>query len=304
VFSLAALVLVCFCAQARAAPPLTVFEGDDESPLSDGGRWAVIPLQGGMVVVDGRTLTRRPVALAGPCGSQFGAPRGVGAGLVVVECAFRVNQTSPRVLVYDLVAQTFTEVPGTEILTRGSDGFTIGAIGRSWIAFGLTLHHGGSTPGLLNWRTGVAVPEPALAADRVTDLDAHSATRPLCRGIRRPSTRKRLFAYRPPFAISERAAGSRRRLVLERCHSRAITLETTSRLAGVSLGTRAVAWVQGDTIHARSLRSGREWHWPAPLGKPVLSLAQAGSHLLVTIVGGPKAGPQGPAFTVYSGPLP
>ena len=146
VLCLTALLLVCACGPTQAAS-LRVFGGADDGLLSDGERWAVIPVQRSMEIVDGRSGARRTVDLAAPCASQFGQPRGVGAGLVLVECSFRVNQTRPRLLVYDLAARTFTDVPGTEILYRSSDGFTVDAIGRTWVAFGLNRHHGGSTRG-------------------------------------------------------------------------------------------------------------------------------------------------------------
>ena len=301
---LSALLLACLCAPAQAAS-LKVFAAAEDAPLSDGDRWAVLPSQGDMEVVDGRTGARRPVALAQPCDAPFGMPRGVGGALVLVECSFRVNQARPRLLVYDLAARTFTDVPGTEILLRGGDGATVGGIGRTWIAFGINKHRGGSFPGLLNWRTGQVAPEPALAPDRVTDLDAPAATRRICSSIRRPSTRKRLFAYRAPYALTERAAaGARRRLVLERCNGRARTLATMRALGSVAFGPRAVAWVQDGRIHARTLRTGRETSWRAPLGKPVLGLALTGRRLLVTIQGGPLSGPRGFGFTVYRGRLP
>ena len=97
VLCLTALLLVCACGPAQAAS-LRVFGGADDGLLSDGERWAVIPVQRSMEIVDGRSGARRTVDLAAPCASQFGQPRGVGAGLVLVECSFRVNQTRPRLL--------------------------------------------------------------------------------------------------------------------------------------------------------------------------------------------------------------
>ncbi len=257
-----------------------------------------------MEIVDGRTGARRIVPLAAPCASQFGQPHAVAGGLVLVECSYSVALGRPKLLVYDLAARTFTDVPGTEILTRGAEGSTVTGIGRTWISFGINGHRGGSTPGLLNWHTGQAAPAPAFARDRVTDLDAPSGTRRLCRAIRRPPTSKRLFAYRPPFALVDRGTPSRRKLVLERCDGRPRTLHTARALQITSLGRNAVAWVDGTTIHARSLRTGRERRWRAPLGKAVLGIAEAGSGLLVMIQGGPHGGDRGFGFTVYRGRLP
>jgi hypothetical protein len=300
---LTALLLFAACGPAQGAT-LDVFGAANDAPLSDGGRWAVIWVDGGMEVVDGRTLARRTVDLAGPCAAQFGQPRAVASGLVLVECSYSVAVGKPKLHVYDLAAGTFTDVPGTEILLRGSDGSTISGIGRSWIAFGLTGHHGESTPGLLNWHTGQAAPAPAFARDRVGDLDAPSGTRAICRAIRRPASRRRLFLYRKPFALVDRGTASRHRLVLERCDRRPRVLTIGSSARSVSLGARAVSWIDGATIHARSLRDGRERAWRAPLGKAVLGLAEVGSRLLVMIQGGPYGGPHGFGFTVYSGQLP
>ncbi|HTN23763.1 MAG TPA: hypothetical protein VL120_07220 [Solirubrobacteraceae bacterium] len=300
---LTALLSLAACAQAQGAT-LGVVGAANDAPLSDGGRWAVIWVHGGMEIIDGRTLARRTVDLAGPCAAQFGQPRAVASGLVLVECSYSVKLGKPKLLVYDLTTRTFTDVPGTEILLRGSDGSTVSDVGRSWIAFALTGHRGESTPGLLNWHTGKAAPAPAFARDHVIDLDAPSATRPICRAIRRPASRRRLFIYRKPFALVDRGTASRHRLVLERCDRRPRALATGSSARSVSLGARAVAWIDGATIHARSLRDGRERTWRAPPGKAVLGLAEIGSRLLVMIQGGPYGGPQGFGFTVYSGRLP
>jgi hypothetical protein len=290
-------------AEAQAAT-LHVFGPANDPPLSDGGRWAVTWVQGGMEIIDGSTLTRRTVDLAGPCASQFGQPRAVASGLVLIECSYSVTLGKPKLLVYDLTAHTFTDVPGTEILLRGADGATVNGIGRTWVAFGLTKHDGGSTPALLNWHTGQAAPAPAFSRDRVADLDAPSGTRRVCSAIRRPATSRRTFAYRRPFALVDRGTPSRTRLVLERCGGRPHTLFVGRGPQGESLGRRAVAWIDGKTIHARSLRDGRERTWRAPLGKAVLGLAEIGSRLLVMIQGGPHGGPYGFGFTVYSGRLP
>lgn len=300
---LSLLLLTATGGQAHAAT-LDVFGPADDPPLSDGGRWAVTWVQGGMEVIDGSTGARRTVDLAGPCASQFGQPQAVASGLVLIECSYSVTLGKPKLLVYDLTAHTFTNVPGTEILLRGADGSTVGAIGRTWIGFAINKHGNGSTPGLLNWHTGQAAPAPALERDRVADLDAPSGTRRVCSAIRRPATSKRLFAYRRPFALVDRGTASRSKLVLERCDGRPRTLFAGRGPQGQSLGRRAVAWIDGRTIHARSLRSGRERRWRAPLGKAVLGLAEVGSRLLVMIQGGPHGGPDGFGFTVYSGRLP
>lgn len=302
------LLLVLCPAHAQAAPRLAVFGAAQDAPLSDGERWAVIPVTGGMEVLDGRgdTISRRTVALAQACGSQFGLPRGIGGGLVVVECSFVVGQPRPKLLVYDLAARTFTQAAGTEVMHQSSDGATVNGIGRTWIAVGLSGHRGDSTPVLLDWRTGRAVSAPKLAADRVRDLDAPSGSRRLCTPIRRPASSRRLFAYRSPFAISDRGTsrpGSR--LVLERCAGSSRTLQRSACAPrGVSLGSRAVTWVGGNLIRARALRGGATKRWPAPLGKAVVGVAQLGRHLLVTIQGGPRGGARGFSFTVYRGRLP
>ena len=275
---------------------------------SDGERWAAVPVAGGMEILDGRgdTIGRRTVGLTGPCDSQFGIPRGVGGGLVLVECSFRADQPRPRLLVYDLVARTFTEALGTEVMYRSADGATVNGIGRSWIAIGLSGHRGGSTLVLLDWRTGRAVFPPRLAADRVLDLSLAAGERRICRTIEKPASGSRLFAYRAPFALSDR--GTRRpgaTLVLQRCGGRPVKLATSATgLRGASLGARAAAWVAGETIGARALRTGAAKRWRTPLGKPSLGLAQLGRHLLVTIQGGPRGGPRGLGFTVYRGRLP
>lgn len=303
-----ALVLCPAQAQAQAAPRLAVFGAAQDAPLSDGERWAVIPVVGGMEVLDGAgaTIRRRTVALAQQCGSQFGLPRGVGGALVVVECSFIVGQTRPRLLVYDLAARTFTEAAGTEVMYQSSDGATVNGIGGTWIAIGLSGHRGASTLVLLDWRTGRTVFAPRLAADRVRDLDAPSGSRRLCRPIRRPASSRRLFAYRSPFVIGDRGTsqpGSR--LVLERCGGRSWTLQrSASTPRGVSLGSRAVTWVDGGAIRARALHGGATKRWRAPLGKAALGVAQLGRHLLVTIQGGPEGGARGFSFTVYRGRLP
>ncbi len=298
---LTVLLLACLGAPARAAS-LEVFGAANNAPLSDGDRWAVIWVGDAMEIVDDRRGERRTVALAAPCGSQFGQPLAVASGLVLVECSYLVALARPKLLVYDLAARTFTDVPGTEILTRGAEGSTVTGIGRTWISFGINGHRGGSTPGLLNWHTGQAAPAPAFVRDRVTDLDRPSATRRICASIRRPA-RRRLFAYRAPYALVDRGTAQRHELVLERCDGRPRALPARS-LRSTSLGRRAVAWVDGTTIHARSLRSGRERRWRSPLGKAVLGLAEVGSRLLVTIQGGPLSGDRGFGFTVYSGRLP
>jgi hypothetical protein len=300
---LTALLLLAACGQAHGAT-LDVFGAANDAPLSDGGRWAVIWVDGGMEVVDGRTLARRTVDLAGPCAAQFGQPRAVASGLVLVECSYSVAAGKPKLLVYDLTAHTFTGVPGTEILLRGADGATVDGIGRTWIAFGINKHGTGSFPGLLNWHSGQAAPAPALERDRVADLDVPSGTRHICSAIRRPATSRRVFAYRRPFALVDRGTAARTRLVLERCDGRPRTLFAGRGPQGESLGRRAVAWIDGRTIHARALRSGRERTWRAPLGKAVLGLAEIGSRLLVMIQGGPHGGADGFGFTVYSGRLP
>jgi hypothetical protein len=300
---LSLLLLAATCGQAQAAT-LDVFGPANNPPLSDGGRWAVTWVDAGMEIVDGSTLARRTVDLAGPCASQFGQPQAVASGLVLIECSYSVTLGKPKLLVYDLAAHTFTDVPGTEIMLRGADGTTVDGIGRTWVAFGLTKHHGGSTPALLNWHTGQAAPAPASERDRVADLDSPSATRRVCAAIRRPATSRRLFAYRRPFALVDRGTASRTRLVLERCDGPPHTLFVGRGPQGESLGRRAVAWIDGKTIHARSLRSGRERTWRAPLGKAVLGIAEVGSRLLVMIQGGPYGGPDGFGFTVYSGRLP
>jgi hypothetical protein len=303
---IAVLLGLLICAPAHAAPGLQVAAPAGDAPLSDGDRWGVIPVTGGMIVLDGRggTVSQRAVPLAAPCGSQFGEPRGVGDGLVLIECSFRVDQERPRLLVYDLVAQTFTDVPGTLILQRGSDGSTLFGIGRSWISFGLNTHHGGSILGLLDWRTGQTAPAPAFARDEAQDLDARTGVRRICRAIRRPAAHRRLFAYRRPFAVAERDDGARRRLVLERCDGRSVTLMRARALQSVSLGRRAVAWVEHTTIHVRSLRGRRELRWRSPGGRPVLGLAEVGEELFVMLSGGPYGGPKGFGFTVYRGRLP
>gem|GEM_PF-5289149 len=183
-----------------------------------------------------------------------------------------------------MLARGFSDAAGTELLNGTADGWTIDGVGRAWISIGLTRHHGGSTPLLLNWRTGQATRPAALARDEVRDLDAASASRRLCSAIRRPPSPGALLRYRAPFAISRRA---------------------TKGLQGSQLGRRAVAWVDGRTIHARSLRgSGAEKRWRGPLGKVVLGLAQVGPYVLVTIQGGPGGGADGFGFTTYRGRLP
>jgi hypothetical protein len=291
---LSLLALLGICQSARAAQPLYLAPAYAANgvPLADGQGWAVVPLADGMWVLDGRgrRLVSRRVELAAPCGSQHGRPRAVGGGLALIECWPALRPPSPRLLVYDLAAGTFTDVAGTDVLPRSAartaEGATIVGIGRAWMLFNVLLHHGGSVPALLDWRTGVAAPAPALAADRVLDLDAPSGSRRLCRPIRRPSSRRPLFAYQAPFALSERGAPGRTSLVLERCNGRPVRLTKPGRaIAAVSLGTQAAAWVEGRTIHARSLRDGRERRWQVPGPGPVLGLAEVGRRLFVTVQG-------------------
>lgn len=277
----------------------------------------MIPAGAGMVVLhsgaDGR-ISQRPVALTAACGAQNGAPHGVASGLVGIECAYTAGLPSPRLLLYDLVAQTFTEVAGAA-RTAGTDGTNFGSVGRTWLAFEQQLHHAGHLPGLLNWRTG-EMRIPTTARDRVVDLDAPSGSRKLCRTIRRPNAdppptdgppdpEAPTFAYRAPFALVERGAYRVRSLVLQRCNGRSTTL-VKARRAGqlATLGEHAVAWATGRTIHARSLSTGRTRTWPAPLGKALLGLTMIGRSLLVTIQGGPFGGSHGFGFTVYRGRLP
>jgi hypothetical protein len=289
--SLTLLVVLAICQHAQAARPLDLAPAYTASgvPRTDGHSWGIVPVRFGMFVLDarGRRLVTRPVELGGPCGSQAGYPRGVGGGLALIECSFLPSRPSPRLLVYDLAAGTFTVVAGTAVLLRSAEGNTIDGIGRTWMLFNELLHDGGSVPALLDWRTGRAAPAPALAADRVLDLDAPSGSRRLCRPIRRLGSRKRLFAYRPPFALSERGKRGRTVLVLERCKGRALRLTKPGvATAPVSLGARAVAWVEGTTIHARSLRNGRERRWRIPGTGQVFGLAEVGDQLLVTVQSG------------------
>jgi hypothetical protein len=303
---IALLLGLLICAPGHAAPRLRVASPAGEPPLSDDGRWGVIPTTGGMIVLDGRVgpVDRRTVALAAPCGSQFGTPRGLGDHFVLVECSSRANEVRPRALVYDLAARRFTDVPGTEILLKGADGSLLFDVGRSWISFGINEHHGGVIPGLLDWHTGQAAPEPALARNEVPDLDARSGVRRICRSIRPPASRRQLRAYSRPFAVVQRGDARARRLVLERCDGPAVTLTRGRAVPALSLGRRAVAWAEGTTIHARSLRSGREQRWPVPGGEEVVGLTQVGEELFVTIRGGPNGGRRGFGFTVYRSRLP
>jgi hypothetical protein len=306
--SLAFLLMLAICAPAQAAPKLAVFGAAQDAPLSDGERWAAIPVVDGMEVLDGRgdTITRRTVDLAGPCDAQFGIPRGVGGGFVLVECSYRSNQVRPRLLVYDLVARTFTDALGTEVMYRSAEGATVNGIGRRWIAIGLSGHRGGSTLVLLDWRTGRSILPRELAANHVRDLDLTAGERRVCRTIHKPRSSRRLFAYRSPFALSDQGTvrpGSK--LVLGRCGGRRVTLMRSAKgLRGASLGASAAAWVDGATIRARGLRTGAVKSWRTPRDTPSLGLAQLGRHLLVTIQGGPRGGPRGFGFTVYRGRLP
>jgi hypothetical protein len=302
---------------ASAAAPLAPLMAANDAPLTDGADWGVIPVSDGMLVLhsgDAGRISQRHVALGAPCAAQYGSPRGVGSGLVDIECAYATGQPAPHLLVYDLVAQTFTAVAGAT-RTAGTDGTLFGSAGRTWLAFEQQLHHGGRLPGLLNWRTG-EMRLPTTVRDRVVDLDAASGSRKLCRTIRRPrsdppptdgppDSDAPTFTYRAPFALVERGAYAFRRLVLQRCSGRSIALGKEHRGGQSSaLGERAVAWVTGRTIHARSLRTGRAASWKAPLGKAVLGVAMIGRQLLVTIQGGPYGGPLGFGFTVYRAPLP
>lgn len=292
---------------ALGAPILSPLGPAEDVPLSDDGRWAVIPAAGGMVVLDGRggQVKRRTVGLDAPCETTSARPAAIGGALVVIDCGFRLGQTAPRLLVYDLVSSSLTPVAGTEIFNRSTDGVTIEGIGRSWLELGFPKHDGGSAPGLLDWHSGLAAPVPPISPDHVLDLDVPSASRRMCSPIRRPGVGRRLFAYRRPFAVAQRGTPSRPRLVLERCGGRAVTLMRNRAIRGVSFGARAVAWVDGaGGIRARSLRDAVVKRWRAPLREPVLGLAQVGRWLLVTIQGGPYGGQRGFGFTVYRGRLP
>ncbi len=294
---LAVLACLCVGGRAQAAPSLAAFTKAEAPPLSDGDRWAVIPVPGGMLVLDGddHALSRRAVPLSAPCAARSGTPRGIGGGLVVIECGFVPYETT-RLLVYDLVARTFTTVKGAELIPA-ADGRAITGIGRSWISFNGSLNpHGGSVPGLLDWRAGRVVLQGARNRKTVADLDAPSGSRRVCAAMRDPALRLVALIYRHPFGLSRRGVPVHRRLVLERCEGRSVTLTKPGRGLAVSLGERAVAWVEGETIHARALRGGAEKRWPAPRGTQVAGLVQVGRHLLVTMSfqGG----------TVYRGRLP
>ncbi len=295
VLCLATLLLACACGQAQAAT-LKAFGTADDPPLSDGDRWAVIPVAGGMFVLDGRDHVPEPepVALTAPCGPRPGAPRGVGGGLVLVECPSVLGELRQRLLVYDLAARTFTEAEGTELIV-GAEGHGVTGIGRSWISFNRNLEpRGGNVPGLLDWRAGRVIRQSTRTRTAAVDLDLPAGSRRVCAALRNRALRLVPLSYRPPFGISRRGTLGRRRLVLERCKGRSITLSKPGKVRAVSFGERVVAWAQGAAIQARVLRSGRQKRWRVPRGKAVLGLAQAGPHLLVTMRGG----------TVYRGRTP
>ena len=305
---LGCLILLLPTSAAGAATPdgvraLRPLVGAQEVPYAD-GRWAAVTVTGGMLVLEarGRELVQRRIDLARACEAQFGLVSGVGGGYAVIECAFSVGDVGPRLLVINLRTGSAARISGTQSL-QGSDGHTITGVGRHWIAFSATGHRGGATPGLLRWRDGTPIARPARAG-HVVDLNAPTATRKICRGVDPPQSRRESFAYRPPYALVTERRG--RRLILQRCSGRPRTLVSdTPSLRRPVLSSGWAAWIDGQRISARSLRTGRRIRFRSPTSRPTgLSVTLVGQHLLATHQGGPLSGERGFAFTIYHGTLP
>jgi hypothetical protein len=277
--------------------------GAQELPYAD-GRWAAVTDTGGMLVLEarGRELVQRRIDLGRACEAQFGTVAGVGGGYAVIECAFSVGDVGPRLLVINLRTGSAARIPGTQSL-QGSDGHTITGVGRHWIAFSATGHRGGALPGLLRWRDGTTIPRPTRAG-HVVDLNAPTGTRKICRGVHLPQSRRESFAYRPPYAFVTQQRG--RRLILQRCSGRPrILVSDTPSLRRPVLSSGWAAWIDGQRITARSLKTDRRIRFRSPTSRPAgLSVSLVGQHLLATHQGGPFGGERGFAFTIYHATLP
>jgi hypothetical protein len=306
--SLALLLVLSSCPQAHALARLVPLTAAVDAPLSDGGRWAVIPVTGGMLVVDGDDPASAPqfVAVGQRCASQRAVLRGIGGGLVVADCQLARGELHVHLVVYDLASGTSADAAGTTVLDNTSDGYFVEGIGRSWMAYSIARHSSTSLHHLLDWRSGRSIPAPTLGRDRVADLDLAAGSRRVCRTIRRPALRRQAFVYRSPFALVQHGTTFDSRLDLERCGGASVTLVRTHEVGSIAaaLGRRAAAFAGGRQIEARSLATGARKRWRAPLGKAPYALAAAGRSLLVTVQGGPGGGPLGLGFTVYRGRLP
>lgn len=279
----ASLLLAAACAGAAlfaplagAAPADRVLARQSPSPARADGddTIALMPRAGVVQLLDGRGTPTGSADVSQGCLTPPAALGALRSGQLLFTCSVEHDFPSgpspsdePRVL--DLATDSVRVPAGAldalyralELPLGGGAFLDVGAFG---LLFASGYYHGGMSYEAIDWRSGMAVPQPRTPS-QVLDLDSSTLVTTLCAPLRRhpwdsptgdltdPDPLFDPFQYAPPYALSW---GPRSLLTLRRCGSSVRTvlqprLRATASLAGVQLAGGVASWIVYDLMDPR-----------------------------------------------------